>query len=67
MESGIAPELVSDMADALRNLASLEDQEARFAAYLRMHVQLPPAWNDMRAADTAAVRIERRRRAAGYQ
>lgn len=63
----ISVDAVVEMSLALRNLASLDDMEARFAAYMRLHIQLPASWKNQRIADDVAVEIERQRRAAGHQ
>lgn len=67
VKNDISVEAVVEMAEALRNVTRLDDMEERFAAYMRLGIQLPATWKLQRIADDVAHEIERQRRWAGYQ
>lgn len=68
IQSNACPALADEMALALRNLGSLADEDARFAAYYRANLDLFRwTFKEQRAADKVAVSIEMTRRMAGFQ
>ena len=68
IQEGVAPELADQMALTLQAVSTLDNEEARFAAYYRANVDLNSvSFKEQRAADEVALSIELMRRLAGYQ
>lgn len=68
IQAGAEPELADQMFLALRNVANLDDQLERFAAYFMANVDLnSPTWKEQQSADAIALSMELMRRLAGYQ
>lgn len=68
MISIVTHELADQMALTLQNVANLDNQEDRFAAYFRANVDLASTnFKEQQAADQVALSIELTRRLAGHQ